>query len=216
MRKPILATVLAFSLPFTAHMTESVIPQETIQKANIRMDLEEKVNTTLKYNVLSHIPVCSPLKSAQINRISDFFGPRKRHPILKVPTFHSGIDFSAVSGTPVLATANGVVVDVDHSTKKVGYGNRIVIEHDNEYRTVYAHLQDINVSKGDTIIVGQEIGTVGTTGLSTGPHLHYEILHNRQAIDPLNLYQIDLEKEDIAKQYLAFLSDFESVIDFNS
>ena len=214
MRKPILTALLIFALPFTAHMTECEMPPEVMERFNLRMDLRDKVNEELSYNVLSHIPVSSPLYSTQIKRVSDLFGYRRCHPVLKIPSFHSGIDFSANIGTPVLTTANGSVVDIVRS--KYGYGNRIVIKHDNEYRTIYAHLRDIYVSKGDTVIVGQEIGTVGNSGLSTGSHLHYEIRHNGHAIDPLSLYQMNLEKEDAAKQYLAFLSDFESVIDFNS
>lgn len=212
MRKPILTALLAFSLPFTAHMTEYKIPANVINNANIRMDLKRNIIKELNYNVLSHIPVSSPLPTAQIIRISDFFGPRDCHPVLKIPSFHSGVDFSATIGTPVLATANGTVVDVEHSQLHVGYGNKIVIKHDDIYQTVYAHLRDIHVSKGDTVIVGQEIGTVGNSGLSTGSHLHYEILRNRQAIDPLSLYQMNLGEEDVANEYIAILSDFESAI----
>ena len=208
MRKPILTALLAFMLPFTAHMTESTMSPEMMERYNIRMELRTKVNQELSYNVLSHIPVSSPLKMNDIRRVSDLFGHRGRHPVLKIPSFHSGIDFSANVGTPVLSTATGTVVDVKYSN--YGYGNKIVVKHDNEYQTIYAHLHDILVNKGDTVIVGQEIGTVGNSGLSTGSHLHYEIRHNGHAIDPLSLYQIDLEVEDTASNYLAILSDFES------
>lgn len=210
MRKPLLTALLAFSLPFTAHMTESVIPQDVISRNYIRMDLEKKLIPGLSYNVLIHIPVSSPIPTVYIKRVSDLYGPRERHPVLKIPSFHSGIDFSAKLGTPVLSTANGMVVDIEYSQSHIGYGNKIMLKHGDEYHTVYAHLQDVYVKKGDTVVVGQEIGTVGTTGLSTGPHLHYEILRNRHAIDPLSLYQIDLEDEDTASKYLAILSDFES------
>jgi len=195
-------------------MTEAEVSPEVMERYNLRMELRDRVNPELSYNVLSHIPVSSPLHSAQIKRVSDLFGHRRCHPVLKIPSFHTGIDFSAKIGTPVLATANGSVVDIVHSRR--GYGNRIVVKHDNEYQTIYAHLSDICVSKGDTVIVGQEIGAVGNSGLSTGSHLHYEIRYNGKAIDPLSLYQMNLESEDTAKDYLAFLSDFESVIDFNS
>lgn len=210
-----MTVLLTFLLPLTAHMKEYKIPQSFVDSYNVRMEFRNNVvSKTLNYNVLSHIPVSSPIYMTDIRRVSDLFGPRKRHPVLNIPSFHSGIDFSANVGTPVLSTANGSVVDIKYSN--YGYGNKIVIEHDNTYQTIYAHLHDVHVNKGDTVIVGQEIGTVGNSGLSTGSHLHYEIRHNGHAIDPLSLYQIDLEKEDTAKQYLAFLSDFESVIDFNS
>ena len=156
----------------------------------------------------------SPLHTPDIRRVSDLYGRRTSHPVLKIPSFHRGIDFSAKVGTPVLATANGTVERVIHS--KYGYGNHIMIQHDGEYKTVYAHLLETKVQRGDTVMVGQEIGTVGNSGLSTGPHLHYEIRHNGKPIDPLSLYQINLEEKDTAKQYLAFLSSFESVISSNS
>ena len=212
MRKPILTALLAFSLPFTAHMTEYKISPEKHRELSIKMELRKKVDQELNYSVLSHIPVSSPLNITQINRISELFGPRKCHPVLRIPSFHSGIDFSAIIGTPVLAAANGTVVDVEYSNTHRGYGSKIMLKHDNEYVTLYAHLKDIYVSKGDAVMVGQEIGSVGNSSLSTGPHLHYEIRHNGQAIDPLSLYQINLEKEDAASSYLAILSDFESAI----
>ena len=125
MRKPILTALLAFSLPLTAHMTEHVVSQVDISKYNIRMELQNKVNEKLSYNVLSHIPVSSPLRPATINRISDLYGRRECHPVLKTPSFHTGIDFSANKGTPVLSTANGTVVDVTYSNLCIGYGSRI-------------------------------------------------------------------------------------------
>ena len=219
MKKQLLTSLLVFLFPLTAHMTDCKIPQSEVDNTLLLkykriMNLEQKVNSNVDYNMLFNIPIISPIHRDAIHRISDLFGIRKCHPVYKIPSFHSGIDFSAKLGTPVLSTANGIVVDVKYSKK--GYGNKVIIEHDNNYRTLYAHLSDIHVSIGDTIDVGEELGTVGNSGLSTGPHLHYEIQYNGLAIDPLSLYQIDLEKEDKVNDYLAFLSDFESVVDSNT
>jgi murein DD-endopeptidase MepM/ murein hydrolase activator NlpD len=215
MRRAIMTAMLAFALSTTAHMQEYQVSQEVIDRMNARYDLRDRVvNKSLEYNVLSHIPVSSPLKTPDIRRVSDLYGPRRSHPVLNIPSFHRGIDFSARVGTPVLATAEGTVESVIRS--RYGYGNKIILKHDNDYSTVYAHLFEIKVTRGDTVIVGQEIGTVGNSGLSTGPHLHYEIRRNGKPIDPLSLYQINLEEKDTAKKYLAFLSDFESVNNSNS
>lgn len=210
MKKPILVALLVFLFSTKAQMQDGILDQELMERVNLEFELKQKLNGQLNYDMLFNIPVISPIKPDSIRRISDVFGKRECHPVLKIPSFHSGIDFSANIRTPVLATANGVVVDVRYS--KRGYGNKVVLQHDFDYRTLYAHLNDIDVSIGDTVKIGQTIGTVGSTGLSTGPHLHYEVQLSKKPIDPLSLYQIDLEKEDKVKDYLAFLNDFESVV----
>src|SRR2546430_9468324 len=97
--------------------------------------------------------------------------------------FHTGIDLSAPLGAPVMAAADGVVVAVGHSA--LGYGNYIVIAHGGGIATLYGHLLDTSVKVGDRVVRGQMTGLEGSTGLSTGPHVHFELRVNDQVIDPM-------------------------------
>ena len=117
------------------------------------------------------------------NYISSNYGYRT-HPITgKVSSFHKGIDIAASSGNPVLAAASGTVVK---SYMSSSYGNYIVISHGGGLMTAYAHLSRRLVSVGDTVSAGQQIGTVGSTGNSTGPHLHFEVYVNGSTVNPMN------------------------------
>lgn len=113
------------------------------------------------------------------------FGMR-RHPILGYRKMHTGVDWAAPRGTPIYAAGNGTVLQAGW---KAGYGRWVLIQHANGYQTGYAHQSKIapGIEKGTTVRQGQVIGYVGTTGLSTGPHLHYEVLINRRPVDPLRI-----------------------------
>jgi murein DD-endopeptidase MepM/ murein hydrolase activator NlpD len=113
-------------------------------------------------------------------RISSPFGYRT-HPVTGSYTLHSGIDIAASSGTTVVASRNGKVVSAGYSGS---YGNLIVISHGNGIETAYAHLSSINVRVGESVSQGQLIGKVGSTGRSTGPHLHFEVRVNGTAVNP--------------------------------
>ncbi len=113
-------------------------------------------------------------------RISDGWGLRV-HPISNSIEFHYGIDIANQAGTPVYSTATGTVVTTDFDT---GYGKRIVINHGNGYTTLYAHLYSFMVRVGDTVGKGQIIGLMGSSGISTGPHLHYEVLNSSGKVNP--------------------------------
>jgi murein DD-endopeptidase MepM/ murein hydrolase activator NlpD len=108
------------------------------------------------------------------------FGVRS-DPFLGRPAMHTGLDFRAAMGDPVRATANGKVVSSGWSG---GYGRMVEIDHGNGLSTRYGHLSEINVKVGDAIKIGQVIGAVGSTGRSTGPHLHYETRIDGDAVDP--------------------------------
>lgn len=99
------------------------------------------------------------------------------------PHFHTGVDLAAPLGTPVLAAADGIVVSVAHT--RVGYGNYVMIAHGGGVITLYAHLMDTYVNVGDRVTRGKRIGSEGSTGLSTGPHLHFEVRINDQVTDPM-------------------------------
>jgi murein DD-endopeptidase MepM/ murein hydrolase activator NlpD len=113
-------------------------------------------------------------------RLSSGFGMR-RHPILGFSRLHRGVDFAAPTGTPVLASAQGRIVRAGWGG---GYGNTIDIDHGRGIVTRYAHLSRMDVRPGQQVTQGQRIGAVGSTGMSTGPHLHYEVIRNGEPIDP--------------------------------
>ncbi len=113
--------------------------------------------------------------------ISSPYGVRV-HPIFNNKIFHPAIDIANKKGTPIVATADGIVV---FSGWQSGYGNVIAIEHGHKYRTVYAHLATSLVKRGDFVTKGQEIAKMGSTGRSTGPHVHYELQLNKRPINPM-------------------------------
>jgi len=117
--------------------------------------------------------------------LSSLFAGRK-DPFTGRPATHSGIDVPAPKGTPVLAAKSGVVITSGYNSG--GYGNYVVISHGNGNTTLYAHLSARSVKEGDTVKQGQVVGKVGSTGRSTGNHLHYEIRVNNVRIDPVTKY----------------------------
>ena len=116
--------------------------------------------------------------------LSSLFGSRK-HPITGKANNHTGIDLPASSGTSILAAKSGVVTT---STYNNSYGNYVVVSHSDGTSTLYAHMVRRNCSKGDTVSQGQVIGYVGTTGSSTGNHLHFEVRVNGSRVDPINYF----------------------------
>ena len=153
-----------------------------------------------KAKMLACIPAIIPLKEADIRGISSYFGYRS-DPIYKVAKFHSGIDFASALGTEVFVTGDGMVEKVEQNYW--GYGNLITVNHGYGYKTQYAHLSRFGVVQGQKVKRGQVIGYVGSTGKSTGSHLHYEVLKNGEPTDPMHFFFNDLtpeEYENILKQ----------------
>jgi murein DD-endopeptidase MepM/ murein hydrolase activator NlpD len=145
-----------------------------------------------KSRLLASIPAIQPVSNQDLRRLSSYFGYRT-DPFYKVPKFHEGVDFSAPPGTDIYATGDGVIMESDRS--KSGYGNQIVIDHGFGYKTMYAHLQSYKVRAGERVKRGQIIGTVGTTGKSTSPHLHYEVWKNNIPVNPINYFFNDVSPE---------------------
>jgi murein DD-endopeptidase MepM/ murein hydrolase activator NlpD len=112
------------------------------------------------------------------------------HPIYKVKILHTGIDFAAVRGTPIYATGDGIVKTVRGNLG--GYGNEVEINHGYGYITKYAHMEKFAVKVGQKVKRGECIGYVGTTGSSTAPHLHYEVIKNGQKVDPIHYFFNDI------------------------
>lgn len=131
--------------------------------------------------LLNLIPSGSPLKN--VAKISSYFGKRV-HPILRRLRNHRGLDFAARTGTPVYATARGVVREAKKTSS--GYGRQVVVEHGLGFASRYAHLSQLAVKAGDQVVKGTLIGQSGNSGRSTGPHLHYEVSYRGKTLDPLN------------------------------
>ncbi len=118
------------------------------------------------------------------SRVTSGFNPRRFHPVLKTRRPHNGTDFGAPIGTPIRASGSGVVTVAGRNG---GHGNFVKIDHPGPYASSYSHMHKIKVRKGQKVNQGQIIGTVGTTGLSTGPHLHYQFWKNNRFVDPMKV-----------------------------
>jgi murein DD-endopeptidase MepM/ murein hydrolase activator NlpD len=143
--------------------------------------LEAFEESLLRYDYLSNkakgLPLAYPVSDPNISsrfgqRVDPFNGRR---------AMHSGVDFRAPTGTPVLATGDGKVTKAG---RKGGYGKVVIIQHNNGLVTRYAHLSKITVKVGQDVTMGEPVGKVGSTGRSTGPHLHYEVRSSGKAHDP--------------------------------
>jgi hypothetical protein len=137
-------------------------------------------------------PMTNPLDDYTFAQTGASVGS-KINPFYKVPMQHNGLDMLAHSGEPVKAAAGGVVTEVIKSRK--GLGNQVVIDHGDGYFTRYAHLADIEVSKGRRVKRGTCIGYVGVSGTSFAPHLHYEVLQRGRHVNPAHYYFMDLDAD---------------------
>lgn len=149
-----------------------------------------------KEKMLASIPAIQPISNKDLTRIASGFGYRI-DPVYKTTQFHFGIDFSAHTGTDIYATGNGKIVLIEQSAK--GYGNHVIVDHGFGYKTLYGHMSVIIAKLGQTVNRGDIIGKVGSTGKSTGPHLHYEVFKNDVKIDPVNFFFNDLTEEEYEK-----------------
>ena len=137
-------------------------------------------------------PIC-PEKGKY--RVSSGYG-RRHDPVYKNRVaFHDGVDFATGKvGYPVYTTGDGVVEKVRYQF--FGYGNEVVVDHGFGYKTRYAHLHSINVAQGQKLKRGQQIGLVGNTGKSTGPHLHYEVIFKNKHVDPMSFMDLSMKPEE--------------------
>lgn len=142
---------------------------------------------------IARIPSVLPIHMKDYT-MSSGYGYR-RDPIYGTAKFHEGLDFAAATGTPVFATADA---KVEVAERKGGYGNCIDLDHGYNYKTRYAHLSQILVRPGQEVKRGEMIGKVGSTGKSTGSHLHYEVLFKGEPQNPVNYYFMDLTPEEYA------------------
>jgi murein DD-endopeptidase MepM/ murein hydrolase activator NlpD len=148
-----------------------------------KIDLKKSALDEIRF-----LPTLQPIQPWQADRLISGYGMRV-NPFHKGLYDHPGVDIAMPRGTPVVATASGIVTQVKRSDLQAGYGNYIDIDHGNGVVTRYAHLEDISVNHGSKIIKGAVIGTVGTSGGSVAPHLHYEIICDGKNTDPV-LYMV--------------------------
>lgn len=170
----------------------------TINKIKARIATQNKSYEEIlklinnKEQLLAATPAIQPVSNQDLNRIASGFGYRI-DPIYKTVKLHAGLDFAAPQGTPIYATADGVVKTSGFSDG--GYGNYVVINHGYGYETLYGHMVRIKARRGQRVKRGEIVGYVGTTGKSTGPHLHYEVHKNGQKLDPVYFFYNDLSPQ---------------------
>jgi murein DD-endopeptidase MepM/ murein hydrolase activator NlpD len=161
------------------------VSEEAVRQANGILNGEPPAGTRLYIPQPKTVPLGSSTTSQGFiwpvrGVISSPFGPRI-HPIYGIPSFHTGIDIAVPEGTPVRAAAGGVVT---FSGWQEGFGLLVTIDHGNGYETYYGHLSKLLVSAGQSVSAGDVIALSGNTGLSTGPHLHFEVHYLGTPVDP--------------------------------
>ncbi|MES2139269.1 MAG: M23 family metallopeptidase [Bacteroidota bacterium] len=149
-----------------------------------------------KAKLLASIPAIQPISNEDLRHQPSGFGWRT-HPIYKTAEFHPGMDFAAAQGTEIYSTGDGTIERADALAQ--GYGNHIVINHGYGYKTLYGHMSKMAVRAGQVVKRGQLIGYVGSTGLSTAPHVHYEVMKAGEKMNPINYYYNDLTPEQYQK-----------------
>ena len=133
-------------------------------------------------------PCMMPVEKDKV-KVTSGYGMRM-HPLYKKEMMHTGIDLAAAEGTPVVATADGIVQEIaDETYDPKGYGKFIVIVHDQTYTTMYAQLSEVLAKEKQSVKKGDMIGRVGQSGLSTAPHLHYEVWKNNEKVNPADYFQ---------------------------
>ena len=181
-----------------------------VDMQNESLDTLERL-ALLRADKLASIPSIKPVREDKLNNKMSYLSGYgwRNHPVFHIKKFHKGIDFSAPKGTSIQATGNGVVEEV--VDKKSGYGKHVVIDHGFGYKTLYGHMSKINVKKGQKVKRGQVIGLIGSTGTSTAPHCHYEVMLNGKNINPIDFvydgmtpeeYQHFVEKSSVENQSL--------------
>jgi murein DD-endopeptidase MepM/ murein hydrolase activator NlpD len=149
-----------------------------------------------KEKLFAAIPAIQPVANKELIALASGFGMRI-HPVYKVRKMHTGVDFAATIGTPIYATADGTIDKVEVSFS--GYGKVLEIDHGFGYRTRFAHMHGFNVRYGQKVKRGDLIGYVGNTGLSTAPHLHYEVFVNGIHVNPIHYFFNDLNPKEYEK-----------------
>lgn len=177
-------------------------------EANFKAVMEVLSNDGETNDGVTLPPLTSPVKNLTYAQVSASVG-EKVNPFYKVPVTHNGLDIIVTPDIPVYCTADGVVSDVTRSRK--GLGNTVTVTHDGGYRTVYAHLAQINAVKGRRMSRGSMIGTAGMSGNSFAPHLHYEVYRDTLVVDPVNYLFASVSPEDYVNMLIMSTSTKQSM-----
>ena len=177
---------LAYSIATTL---DQLLNRLAVQKKSFG-DIETMIKN--KEKLLAATPAIQPVSNKDLSRMASGFGYRV-DPVYKTIKMHAGLDFAAPQGTPIYATADGGVKIAGNTGN--GYGNYVVLDHGYGYETLYGHQYKIKVRAGQRVKRGELIGWVGSTGKSTGPHVHYEVHKNGQHIDPIYFFYNDITPE---------------------
>lgn len=148
-----------------------------------------------KENMLANLPAIQPVLNKDLTRMASGYGWRI-DPVYHTRRFHEGMDFTAPIGTDIFATGNGTIQSAGWQQ---GYGNCVQVNHGYGYLTLYGHMSAIKVRVGQSVKRGDVIGLVGSTGKSTGPHLHYEVHYKGTVMNPQNYYFLDLSPAEYDK-----------------
>ncbi|MBN2697358.1 MAG: M23 family metallopeptidase [Bacteroidales bacterium] len=188
----------------TAFRLDTVLARAGMK--NLSYDMTRVLGESRR-EMLPFIPAIQPVENQDLTRTASGFGYRM-HPIYEIRKMHTGMDFTAPIGTPVYATADGVVETAVRSVR--GMGNRIIINHGYGYKTLYAYMDDLLVREGTRVKRGDVIGTVGNTGLSTAPHLHYEVHLKGKPVNPVNYYFLELTPEQYNQMIMISINSGQS------
>jgi murein DD-endopeptidase MepM/ murein hydrolase activator NlpD len=175
---------------------------ERVDKLKRKVYIESKSQDDIiamaenKQKLFAAIPAIQPVANKELIGLASGYGMRI-HPVYKVRKMHTGVDFAAQIGTPIYSTADGVIDKLEVSFS--GYGKVLEIDHGFGYRTRFAHMHGFAVRLGQKIKRGDLIGYVGNTGLSTAPHLHYEVFVNGVHVNPIHYFFNDLNAKDYEK-----------------
>ncbi len=178
--------------------------REKVDQFKYQLDLQSRsldsitIMAEQKEDMLASIPSIKPIRSDKYSRkIENLSGFGYRvHPIHKVKKMHYGIDFNCAKNTPIRASGKGKVT---LAGKNAGYGNCVIIDHGYGFKSLYAHMSSISVKRGQVIERGTLVGRVGSTGLSTGDHLHYEIHKNGVPVNPIQYCYDGLSTEEYSE-----------------
>ncbi len=164
-------------------------------RISYQMDSYNEIEKLIKNqdDKLASIPAIQPVSNRHLDRIASGYGMRI-DPIYGTPKMHKGLDFTSPQGTPIYATGNGVVKLAGYM--EGGYGYHVIIKHGYGYETLYGHMLRMKVRPGQKVKRGELIGYVGSTGKSTGPHVHYEVHVNGNEVDPVYFFYNDLTPQE--------------------
>jgi murein DD-endopeptidase MepM/ murein hydrolase activator NlpD len=181
------AVLLADASDFNKMLNDLTVKSEDVYDRSLRTN--EYFNGRMRISkkdqiILNSIPTLQPIANPNLDLLVSGYGTRI-NPFHKGKYKHPGIDFAAPRGTEVFAAATGSVIHINRSNLQAGYGNSIDIDHGNGFVTRYSHLEEITVNAGQRITKGMIIGTVGNSGGSIAPHVHYEVILHGDTVDPM-------------------------------